>query len=155
MPSICTNLVDVYVFRRTPTGVELLLLKRAPRQRLAGTWQAVHGKVESGETAWQTALRELREETGLKPRGFWQLECLNTFYMAATDNVMICPCFAAEAPSGAEVRLCNEHTDFRWAPIEQAIGELMWPGQRHAVRELVENILARSTAEPHLRIDIP
>lgn len=154
MPTVSTDLVDVYVFRRHPTGVELLLLRRSPDKRLGGTWQAVHGKVEPGETAVQAALRELHEETGLRPVFFWQLEGLNTFYMAGTDRVMMCPGFAAEVEPEAGVRLCHEHTAFRWEPIERALAELMWPGQRRAVRELLDHIIAPSAAEPHLRIEL-
>ena len=155
MAEVSANLVDVYVFRRRGGGaVELLLLRRRPGARLGGTWQAVHGKVEAGESAWQTALRELREETGLAPTAFWQLESVNTFYMAAPDRVMLCPCFAAEVDRRATVTLSDEHTEHRWEPAERAMAEFMWPGQRQAVRELLEHIVTPSGAEPHLRIPL-
>lgn len=152
MPEIRSDIVDVYVFRRLATQVEVLLLRRAPGGLLGETWQAVHGKIEPGETATQAALRELAEETGLHPTALWQLESLNTFYVAAGDHIQMCPGFAAEVPPDAAVRLNAEHTDSRWVPAEQAAREMMWPGQRRAIREILDEIIAASPAEPHLRI---
>lgn len=155
MPRIVSSIIDVYVFRRRPDGVEFLTLLRAPTIRLGGTWQSVHGKIESGETAWQAAARELREETRLTPIGFWQIDYVNTFYVASEDCVLLCPCFAAEVAANAMVQLCEEHAAFEWLLVEAACERLMWPGQRHAVREIVSEIIQPSAAESHLRIALP
>lgn len=162
----------MYAFRRSERRVEFLMLRRSPSSRLGGTWQCVHGKIEPPERAWQAALRELREETGLTPIGFWQIDFVNTFYVASEDVVMHCPCFAAEIAPDAMVRLSDEHTEFAWAPmferrgsgdagdgdgwfaIEASFRRLMWPGQRTAVREIFAEIISRSAAEPHLRIPL-
>jgi len=152
MPEIIANVIDVYPFRRKHTRVEFLLLKRTDGVRLGGTWQAVHGRIEPGETAVTAALRELREETGLRPIRFWQLEFVNTFYLLTDDAVLLCPCFAAQIAPDAEVVLCHEHTDYRWEPSERALRSYMWPGQRHAVREIIGEIIAPGLSEPHLRI---
>lgn len=42
----------------------MLLLKRA-KAHLQHEWCHVAGGIEAGETAWQAALREIAEETGL------------------------------------------------------------------------------------------
>lgn len=152
MPTIVSHIIDAYLFRRTPAGVEFLLLKRSPGKILAETWQSVHGKIETGETAVAAARRELHEETGLVPLRFWQLDYVNTFYVAATDQVHLCPCFAAEIASNADVRLSHEHTAYRWLPVDDAQREFLWPGQRRAIEEIRAYILTSSTAEPHLRI---
>lgn len=152
MPRFVAPIVDVYVFRRASAGPEFLLLLRAPERAIGGTWQAVHGRIEDGETATATALRELGEETGLTPTGFWQLEMLNTFFVAAEDAIYVCPCFAVEAAPDAVVRLCEEHTDHRWLAVDDVLRELMWPGQRAAVREIVEEIITGGRAEQFLRL---
>ena len=48
--------------------IQFLLLKRAGTKNYEHLWQGVAGKIEKGESAWQAALRELDEETSLKPK---------------------------------------------------------------------------------------
>lgn len=153
VPAILTNIVEVFVFRRQADCVEVLLLKRRPQSRVGNTWQTVQGRIEDGETAWRAGLRELAEETGLTPTAFWQLQFVHTFYVAREDAIRMCPCFAAEVPPAAGVTLSHEHTDFRWLPLEEAAREILWPGQRRAIAELHDEILAKRTCEPFLRID--
>lgn len=54
------------IARPTPDGTEVLLQKRA-RGRYAGTYSIPGGLLETGETPLQAALRECREELGLRP----------------------------------------------------------------------------------------
>jgi 8-oxo-dGTP diphosphatase len=44
----------------------ILVAKRADNQHLAGSWEFPGGKIASGEEPADAALRELREETGLR-----------------------------------------------------------------------------------------
>ena len=155
MPRVACEIVDVYVFRMgAGGGIEFLSLRRSAGRYLGGTWQAVHGRIEAGETAWQAGLRELREETGFVPRAFYQIDTVNTFYIAASDVVHHCPCFAAEVVADGVVVLNDEHDDFRWIPADEAGQHFIWPGQRRAVREIMEEIVARGPAVEHLRIQI-
>jgi dATP pyrophosphohydrolase len=155
MPKMVSEIVDCYVFRRRSEGVEVLLLKRAEGRYMGGTWHAVHGRIESGETAWQTALRELREETRLRPVKFYQLDLVNTFYVAKEDAIHCCPSFAAEVDADAEPILNEEHTAYRWLPLPLAMREFFWTGQRRALREIQEDIIVGSSARRHLGITLP
>ena len=115
MPKIKSNRIAVYVYRKTPGGPEFLQLLRAPGQGdYGGIWSIVYGGIKSGETAVEAALRELREETGLKPAAFHQVEFLEMFYHRGRDRVNVLPVFAAAAPRNHKVVLNDEHTDFRW-----------------------------------------
>lgn len=153
MPQIVAETVECHVFRRGPEGAQLLLLHRAAASYMGRTWHPVQGRIEPGETAWQAALRELREETDLRPQRFWQLEFVNTFYRASRDQIYLCPCFAAEVAPDARVRLNAEHTDYRWVSAADVPPALLWPGQRRALCEVVEVIIAGGPAEPFLRIE--
>jgi dATP pyrophosphohydrolase len=154
VPTLQSHIVDVYVFRRVAGGVELLLLRRRPGSRVGETWQAVHGKIEAGETAWRAALREMREETGLRPLRFWQLEHVNTLYVAESDRILLCPGFVAEVDPSAAVVLSHEHSEMRWESPERALEILLWPGQRAAVRELMDAIVTPAPMEVFLRIPL-
>lgn len=155
MPQISSEIVDVYVFRRAATGApEFLQLRRSAGRYLAGTWHPVAGRIEPGETGVAAALRELREETGLAPARFWQLEHVSTFYVARTDQILLSPSFAAEVPSAADVRLSDEHDQSRWTPWPACRPQFVWPGQRAALDEIMTEIVAGGPAEPHLRVPL-
>ena len=57
--------VDVWPYRLLDGTAEFLLLHRSGRDG-APFWQGVSGWIEPGEAPHLTALRELREETGLE-----------------------------------------------------------------------------------------
>ena len=79
-PQIYVRVVDVYPYRRATDEPEFLLLRRSADAAYAGQWRMVGGKIEPGEAAWQAALRELREETGLAPAALWSVPSANVFY---------------------------------------------------------------------------
>ncbi|MEM1167471.1 MAG: NUDIX domain-containing protein [Planctomycetota bacterium] len=148
-PGLRTDVIDAYVFRRAVSAnaesPEFLLLRRAGRP-LAGTWQPVMGHIESGETAVQTAARELREEIALDVTdagacvGFWQLEQVYPFFLAEIDAVVCSPRFAVEVTPAWSPTLNDEHEDWKW--IRERT-DFLWPGQRLALDEIVECLLPR------------
>jgi dATP pyrophosphohydrolase len=134
---------------------EFLQLRRAPGEYLAGTWQSVRGKVEPGEAAWQSALRELREETGLTPREFYKLTLLDSFYLARDDTIHHCPAFCAVVDAAATIKLNAEHDAFRWVACDEMDSLTMWATERQLVAEVVRDILGDGPAKPYLRLDLP
>jgi 8-oxo-dGTP pyrophosphatase MutT (NUDIX family) len=160
-PSIRTDIVEVFVFRRPPeargtTRVEFLQLRRN-KPPAPGSWQPIMGHIEAGETAVRAALRELHEEAGYEPAhllGFWQLESLDTFFVAPSDSIMMCPLFAAEvSPSAPPPRLDDTHDAHRWIARDAADRAFLWPGQRAAIEQIVSDILPHdSPMAPLLRI---
>ena len=67
MPNIEVRVIDAYVYRTTSAGLLFLIIKRAKTKMYEHIWQGVAGKIEEGETSWEAATRELKEETGLIP----------------------------------------------------------------------------------------
>lgn len=155
MSQIVSQVIDAYVFRRTKEGVQFLLLKRSPTQRLPNTWQAVHGHIEPPETAVHAAIREIHEETALNPIRLFQIDTAHCFYVASTDTIHLSPVFAAEVASDAEPVLNPEHAEFKWLPVEQAISQLLWPGQKSAVREINDYVITDVPATAYLEIQLP
>ncbi len=165
MPQVCTDIVDVYVFRRGAAAsfvahgaaVEFLQMRRSAGP-LAATWQTIMGHVNPGETAAQTALRELKEETGFAPPallGLWQLEEINSYFLASRDAIMLSPCFAVEVRAGAEPVMNEEHDAHRWVKRDHAERCFVWPGQRAAIEGISRDILAAdSTVRDILRINV-
>lgn len=152
MPEITSRFVDCHVFRRRDGRDEWLVMRRAPHILLPGTWQMVQGHIEDGETAYQTAHRELREETGLAPLHFYQVSYVNRFYLAASDQIILSAVFAAEVAADAEVRLSEEHTEFRWVPHDAAMQHYPWPGQRKSLKIAREQFVL-GTPRPESTLD--
>lgn len=133
------SLVDVYPYRLNGSP-EFLILKRAVDKQYASQWRMVGGKVASCEAAWQTGLRELREETGLFPQTFWTVPSLNQFYEAANDTIYHIPVFAAEVASDAAINLNEEHSEFKWIESAEANTLIHWPEQQRLIT-LINKIL--------------
>lgn len=134
------KLIDLYPYRINNNEIEFLLFKRAEGHIYDGQWRMIGGKVEDEETYWQAALRELDEETGLKPTKFWTLPSLNKFYEWDSDEILLIPAFAAEIDSTGSIQLDKEHSKADWFEIKEAAGLICWPEQRRLLK-LLHNIV--------------
>ena len=93
--NIISQMIEAHVFRDTNDDLEFLLLKRSGKVIYPGLWQMVNGKIKAGEKAYQTALREIKEETGIVPERLWVVPKVDSFYSHENDNIMLLPVFAA------------------------------------------------------------
>ncbi|MEX0721302.1 MAG: NUDIX pyrophosphatase [Balneolaceae bacterium] len=128
------KLIDVYPYRLRNGYPEFLILKRSTGKIYASQWRMIGGKVNVDEKIWEAALRELKEETGLKPDKFWVIPSVNQFYEAGTDTTHIIPAFAAELGLDSQITLDDEHSEFKWVNIEGIEPYIKWPEQRRLIR---------------------
>ena len=89
MASIVARVVDCYVFNLLERTPRFLLLKRNKNKIYEHLWQGVAGKIENGEKAWQTAIRELKEETGLDPLNMFVADHTSSFYEVKGNRIKI------------------------------------------------------------------
>ena len=151
-PSLAVRceMVAVVVLRGTASESRLLLVRRAG-PHLHGAWTYIAGHVEPGESGWQAARRELREETGLNPLDFHATSFCEQFYDPRSDDVQVVPAFVARVAADAELRLNHEHSAFRWVSIEEAAVMLPFGSQRDLIAH-VEREFIRREPSPFLRI---
>nr|WP_174839953.1 MULTISPECIES: NUDIX domain-containing protein [unclassified Ruegeria] len=142
-------LVSLVAVREIDTRYEVLLLKRT--QSLIGEWCQVAGGIEDGESAWQTAVRELFEETGLKPNALYSADICEQFYEPDRDAITVAPVFVAFVAASATVVLNHEHSDYRWVSFQEAIEMVAFGGQRRVLR-WIENEFVKQTPSKHLLI---
>jgi dihydroneopterin triphosphate diphosphatase len=147
-----TYYVAVLIIRPHHGSFELLMARRAEGSYMGGTWQLISGALEPDETAWQAALREMREETALRPVEFYRLSTLTRFYRPDNDSLNTAPMFCAVVAENAVVLMNDEHTEFEWVHVEQAPARLMWPSDREALAELRTVILGDGLAKEYMRI---
>lgn len=143
MAIIACKIIEVCIFRIVNGLPGYLLLHRAKNEKLyPGIWQFVSGSIENGEKAVEAAMREFREETSMKLKGFWVVPFVNLFYDPDWDAVNLSPLFAAQVEAGDNPKLSAEHDEFAWFPYEDARRKLVWPGQREGMR-IVHEIIVR------------
>lgn len=136
----CT-MVSVVVLRGTGSDAQMLVARRTGPY-LAEVWSYIAGHVEAGEAGWQTAQRELFEETGLTPSALHATSFCEQFYVARPDGIELVPAFVARVAGDAVVRLNVEHSAFRWVSLDEAAELVPFGGQRELIdyvrREFVE-----------------
>ena len=141
MANIVSRVIDAYVFRKTNDGLLFLTLKRAKTKRYEHLWQGVAGKIEAGETAPEAAKRELMEETGLKPKHMFVADHVSRFYEAHGDRINLVPVFGIEVDSD-QITLSDEHCDYKWVTLEEALEHLVWQGQKKGIRVVSDMVLS-------------
>lgn len=138
------------VLRQIEKGrAQLLLLKRSEQD--GGYWSHVGGGVEQGETAVQTIVRELKEETGLVPERLYNAEFVEQFYQVEQNRILIMPAFVVFVGGEQTVVLNEEHTAHVWCSLSEAVERVPFHGQRQLYQH-VWRLFVDASAPSWLRI---
>jgi dATP pyrophosphohydrolase len=105
----------------------------------------VSGKIKENENAYQTALREIKEETNLQPEKLWIVPNINSFYSPVEEYISLIPVFAAKVKYDSKVSISTEHSEFKWVKKDEAKNLLAWEGQRKSVDLISEYFLSRKS----------
>mgnify|MGYP003394082128 CR=1 FL=1 len=143
--------VSVLVLVHTP-DLQVLLLERADQP---GYWQSVTGSQNAGETLEETAVRELREETGLDATRYllvdWAQELRFEIYphwrhryapgiTHNTEHV-----FAVQVPQPVDVTIApREHLAYEWRLWSDAADRVFSWSNAAAIRELPSRAAAQA-----------
>jgi 8-oxo-dGTP pyrophosphatase MutT (NUDIX family) len=146
--------VDVWPYRTVDGRSEFLLMHRSGRDGHA-FWQGVSGWIEPGEAPHLTALRELREETGLEAVELYVVNSLFDLYAWRRGTVEGIVPFAALVAGDAEPILSGEHDAWRWSAITEALTRVPYEPQRAALRRISADLLERPDLAHLYRIEPP
>lgn len=127
--------------------LDVLLLERAD---YPGYWQSVTGSRDAADASLRdTALREVREETGLDATQYalsdWQQQNIYEIYArwlhryppGTTHNTE--HVFGLELPQRTAVQLSpREHLGYQWLPWQEAADKVFSPSNRAAILQLPE-----------------
>jgi 8-oxo-dGTP pyrophosphatase MutT (NUDIX family) len=107
-----------------------------------GTWILPKGTPAAGETVEQTAIREVREETGLEPRVVCELGSID--YWFARRSVRFHKevfHYLMEAVGGDVAHHDHEYDEARWFPLPEALTRLTYVNEVEMVRRAEPLIL--------------
>lgn len=134
MTKVVSTYIELHIMKIENQKLKFLLLKRSPDEKYPNIWQMVTGKIKDGEKAFDAALRELKEETGLTPEELFSVPIVSSVYLPESDEVCMIPVFVCRVKENSEVKISKEHSQFKWCEFEEAEKLLNWEGQKKAVR---------------------
>jgi 8-oxo-dGTP pyrophosphatase MutT (NUDIX family) len=109
----------IIIFRRVEGKLKFLFLYRA-----RGTWDFPRGRMEGGERSWQTAFREVREETGLRRNELKMHPHFKVYekfpYSSNGRRIFKIVIFYLAETEQARVRISPEHEGYGWFSYAEA-----------------------------------
>jgi dATP pyrophosphohydrolase len=146
---ISSSGVIAFVVAGTGEATRVLLLQR--RTAPVGAWCPVSGRIEFFETAWQTALREIGEETGLKDGALFTTGVTDSFYDPAENGIELMPVFLFMIAREEAVTLDDAQSDYAWLDVDAALAQLTFAGHKTAL-EVIRRDFIRREPDPLKRI---
>ncbi len=133
---------------RIKQGKGRFLIIRRKTSYLPDSWQMVSGKIEKGEKAWEAALREIKEETGLVPDRLYSANATEIFYEASQNVINIVPVFIGILDADQAVRLsAAEHSEYKWVSPEESVAFIRFQQQLETLRMLEARFVQQKPLE--------
>jgi len=130
------------VFRRVDDGFEIALASRRTR-RGELVWGLPKGAVEENEAPGETAIREVREETGLESEIRESLGDISYWFVWEGERVKKnVSFFLMEAVGGDTSRHDHEMEEVRWFPLASAADTAGYESERDVIRKAADELAA-------------
>ena len=137
--------VLVFLYRKTKNKYEYCIFYRKNNK----FWQGLSGGVEDNEELADTVKREVYEETGIKVNNIIKLDTISSIpginvnkNFNYKNNIYIVYEYAFGINiNNEDIRLSNEHQEYRWVNYEEAIKLLKYDSNKTALFELNERLV--------------
>ena len=130
-------------------NVPHLVVGSRRRDRDIVTWTLPKGTPNPGETREETAVREVREETGLDVRITGPLDSIEYFFVQRGLKIhKTVHYFLMEATGGDLGRHDHEFESVRWLPFDDALRTLTFETERALVERAASRLDGRPDNDP-------
>ena len=141
---INVKLIEAHIIRKVDDKIEFLLLKRSEEELYPNIWQMVTGKIRENEKAYETASREIKEETNLEIKNLFVVPNVNPFYNSEENSMNLVPVFMTVVDQDSEIIISKEHIKYKWVNKKEAKSKLAWPGQSYSV-DIIHDYISRKS----------
>ena len=129
-------------FCRKDGEIKFLLVKRIPED--GGFWQPITGTLESSESLTECIYREFEEEININKNQI--ISVTDMFYQFTwvknKDTQISEYVFGVELPDTIDIKLGNEHDDYRWCSYDEAQKTLEKDNNKKAFMEFKSRFIS-------------
>lgn len=120
------------VFRKEKDTIKYLLLHYE-----LGHWDMPKGHIEKGEKPEEAAVREVREETGIKDIEFIPgfKETIKYFYKRDDKSFLKTVVFFLARTKTKKVKISYEHQGFKWLSYDKALEQLTFDNAKRILKK--------------------
>lgn len=115
---------------------EILFLKRRKMKRASGEWTLPGGKIDSGERAEESCIREIKEETNLDIFNIKFLFQKINPRKGKTDKNYLVLYFKADY--SGEIKINEESSEYAWINLENIKKTNIAFNQKEVIKEFIE-----------------
>ena len=128
----------IVLFRNASNKNEFLLLNYPQ-----GHWDFVKGKVEEGETPYETASRETKEETNISDIEFIDgfEESVEYNFRFKNEDIHKIVIFFLAKTNEKKISLSHEHNDFVWLEYDDALKKTTFRNAKNVLSKTNEFLL--------------
>jgi len=128
----------IVLFRSDSNKNEFLLLNYPQ-----GHWDFIKGKVEPGETPYETASRETKEETGISDIEFIDgfEESVEYDFRFKNEDIHKTVVFFLAKTNEKKITLSHEHNDFVWLEYDDALKKTTFRNAKNVLSKSNEFLL--------------
>jgi len=132
------NSAGIVLFRNASNKNEFLLLNYPQ-----GHWDFIKGKVEQGETPYETASRETKEETGISDIEFIDgfEESVEYNFRFKNEDIHKKVTFFLAKTNEKKISLSHEHNDFVWLEYDNALKKTTFRNAKNVLSKANEFLL--------------
>lgn len=128
------------IFRKKEDKIYYLLLHYQ-----FGHWDFPKGHIEKGEKSADTAIREVKEETGLDDlsvvEGF--KETIKYFFKVQGKTIFKTVVFYLAEVKNEIVKISFEHTGYKWLPYQEVLKQLTFKNAKRILKKANDFLLPR------------